>query len=90
MAEHQGKARKKRNLPGGAPSGDIEEIEAPGADDNVEPVEAPSADDLPRGQGPDPDDAITRKKAEEANQENPQPTGGRLSHGGWKNQGGAG
>ena len=78
MAEHQGKAREKRNLPGGTPMDDVEEMEAPGA-------ESP-----PRADGPPPDDAITRKKAEEANKENPKPTGGPLSHGGWKNRGGAG
>lgn len=74
MAEHQGKAREKRNIPGGTPTDDPDGNEG----------DAP-----PRGEGPDPADTITRKKAEEANRENPDAPRGHQRDGGWKG-GGAG
>lgn len=72
MAEHQGKTREKRNIPGGTPTDDA------GEDDPNTP---------PRGEGQDPEDAITRKKAEEANRENPNAPRGHRSKGGWNGRG---
>lgn len=72
MAEHQGKTRERKNIPGGTPTDDEGEA---------------GPDTPPRGEGADPEYAITRKKAKEANQENPNTPRGHRSKGGWTGRG---